>query len=965
MNATVIQHNMEAMFNNRQLGITSNNKSKSTEKLSSGYRINRSADDAAGLSISEKLRFQVRGLERASLNIQDGISFVQTGEGALNEVHSLLQRMRELAVQASNDTNTATDRRAIDAEIQEIKKETTRIFNDTEFNTKKIFRAPYLPDIETMPDDYKLFNINGSSQVGGVMINNKRYTWDELGVPQSNSSDWEKEFEDDNGELIKLKLPANTDRSLMHRVYEMDADNTGIYINNLLAARWNTDDITQVGNKFSFSFHGMDMSIEASDGDSLEDVIAHIKKDDISTISWDAVPTGLSGYGGVVNSTYDKMVLNVTNTNKNSIEDTGYRIKADNTGVWINEYNTKNNASISNGDKVAWTSFDDKNGSYDITDWGTQNDGSNPVTLDDSARYSFSDTTAWDGSTSDKLGFDFDFDLDEISLTEAANGIQQTLSARAVSAPIASITDDSSTVTVQGGNVNFHFQRDKLLRDFGSNGSSSPMSANVTRSRVVDKTIQDYEERKVLAEAYYKVTTSVKTTTTNTLGPVVGKTIKDSNGNIVTDDAIINACDAHMESIKADQTTSVDSFDNKISYVKNKGQDPTVHPIEGPSTPVSGSNKTINKPYYYNGNTYNLFYEYTTKDSITKETTETFDSGVYISNGGDEYRQITGDTTLYERDNTISSETRDSEGNKFKTAEAGSGEQRYVQNGTANVLNRTFEYCHYEYTMKNTDGTAIMTGKSNDRFVDIQNGIRDSSLDAGGSTPLISGLESAGSITIRNADRSTTTYGTNYNSGRSVRLSDPSNASNYTTLSFDDYTDGDTKGTRSVNLTYTPASNATRTYEKLSHEGGNASVSNLKVKVNPPEKLLHIQSGALGLQDIPIRYSALSNTIIGISGVRTLDYGQSQNAITLTDDAIDYISTVRSGFGAQQNRLEHAYAVDKNTAENTDSAESRIRDTDMAKEMVNFSKHSILEQAGQAMLSQANQNKQGILQLLT
>ena len=134
----IIQHNMTAANTNRQLGITNTNLSKSTEKLSSGYRINRAADDAAGLSISEKMRGQIRGLEQASSNAQDGISLIQTAEGAMNEQHAILQRMRELAVQASNDTNTSDDRTAIKAEIDELASEITRISSQTEFNEKAL-----------------------------------------------------------------------------------------------------------------------------------------------------------------------------------------------------------------------------------------------------------------------------------------------------------------------------------------------------------------------------------------------------------------------------------------------------------------------------------------------------------------------------------------------------------------------------------------------------------------------------------------------------------------------------------------------------------------------------------------------------------------------------------------------------------------------------------------------------------
>ena len=134
----VVQHNLSAANTNRQLGITTNGLQKSTEKLSSGYKINRAADDAAGLSISEKMRNQIRGLNKASDNAQDGISLVQTAEGALNEVHSMLQRMSELSVQAANATNATVDREFINDEITQLKSEIERVGSTTQFNKMDI-----------------------------------------------------------------------------------------------------------------------------------------------------------------------------------------------------------------------------------------------------------------------------------------------------------------------------------------------------------------------------------------------------------------------------------------------------------------------------------------------------------------------------------------------------------------------------------------------------------------------------------------------------------------------------------------------------------------------------------------------------------------------------------------------------------------------------------------------------------
>ena len=139
----IVQHNMTALNANRQLGITNSALAKSTEKLSSGYRVNRAADDAAGLSISEKMRGQIRGLNQASDNAENGISLIQTAEGALNEIHSVLQRMRELTVQAANDTNVTADRQAIALELSQLTNEIDRIASQTQYNTMNLLNGSF------------------------------------------------------------------------------------------------------------------------------------------------------------------------------------------------------------------------------------------------------------------------------------------------------------------------------------------------------------------------------------------------------------------------------------------------------------------------------------------------------------------------------------------------------------------------------------------------------------------------------------------------------------------------------------------------------------------------------------------------------------------------------------------------------------------------------------------------------
>lgn len=173
----IVTHNMTAMNTNRQLEINAESKKKSTEKLSSGYRINRSADDAAGLTISEKMRWQIRGLNKGSNNAEDGISLIQTAEGALNEVHDVLQRMNELATQAANDTNTETDRDAIQKELNQLKSEINRVSKTTTFNTRTVLLAKQLIQINaddfssiTMDDTFTGMGNRGNGIVYGKAI---------------------------------------------------------------------------------------------------------------------------------------------------------------------------------------------------------------------------------------------------------------------------------------------------------------------------------------------------------------------------------------------------------------------------------------------------------------------------------------------------------------------------------------------------------------------------------------------------------------------------------------------------------------------------------------------------------------------------------------------------------------------------------------------------------------------------
>ena len=198
----VVQHNMQAMNASRMLGVTTSAQSKATEKLSSGYRINRAADDAAGLTISEKMRKQIRGLDQASTNAQDGVSSVQTAEGALTEVHSMLQRMNELAVQAANGTNAESDRQAIQDEIDQLTTEIDRVAETTKFNEIYLLKGDSEGGTKTEKlaahdaglagtlvdnDDTATFTAKALKHGEEINIAGKSYTVDGVTKPTNNS----------------------------------------------------------------------------------------------------------------------------------------------------------------------------------------------------------------------------------------------------------------------------------------------------------------------------------------------------------------------------------------------------------------------------------------------------------------------------------------------------------------------------------------------------------------------------------------------------------------------------------------------------------------------------------------------------------------------------------------------------------------------------------------------------------
>ena len=314
---SIIAHNMLAMNANRQFNINTKNKAKSTEKLSSGFKINRSADNASGLAISEKMRRQIRGLNKGSQNSEDGISLLKVADGALEEVQDILIRINELSVQAANDTNTFEDRQAIQNEINSLTTEINRISSTTEFNTKKLFNTGYVVDSDYGIDDSISFDLNtflSSINASGIPTNTAELSYN-------------------------LSADTNTGLSI---------NSSNISWNNISDRNGNTlADSPITGGTYFFNYNGSSLSFNVYDDTSLDDIV-----NAINGITVDVTPV------------YSSNTLNNISLQSNANVSKGpYTILANDWGLFIN--NSQTNSSLC-GKRWNDISFDTNSTSIDL-----------------------------------------------------------------------------------------------------------------------------------------------------------------------------------------------------------------------------------------------------------------------------------------------------------------------------------------------------------------------------------------------------------------------------------------------------------------------------------------------------------------------------------------------------------------------------------------------------------------------
>ena len=893
----VVAHNLLAMNANRQFGITTNNSKKSTEKLSSGYRINRASDDAAGLSISEKLRYQIRGLDRGQKNTMDGVSWCQIGDGALQEIEDMVQRIRELSVQASNDTNTQQDRNAIDSEVKELRKEINQTAYHAMFNTQHIFYSKESSfGVIGAPTDLQVYTANtaiGSEQFplsasnsidvntdfyGGVIFDGKRIPWEEIKKNMIDSPaagtdsfhpgayGWTGQTDLGNNRHFTFTTdPEHPEIPNYTRHMDLTAsagagviidgetlpwtkvvDENGLTMQDAANSGYIHDGV------WMFEYHDAMVGFYLQNMEDLDDVARAIKEphENFSSYAWDVPYAGYSTERAVTADATNQIV--VTQSMKHTLldneaqhyDETFYTVQANKNGVWLKDAsNTDVPGSLQTWEEM----FGLPAGTKVWEDWVRGEKLS-----DHQGGYLYYDFDNPDAVNRD-THISFSYSLSDITgMDDVIEGLHG--------------------MTI-GGNTQTSYKT--------GNGSTID-TVNVSHSY----TKISYEDEKTLGRNFdnpaYRVATGLYLFDENQQKDKV--TLELTNDADSTKKLLLKG-DFFKDSLATDQLNSINDIETELM----KGVEGYIEDIIDYKTAELLGQPTPPEPKHY-------------------------------------HTSITGTFVSYDTDGVYN--------HKDKIDSQISSMISYDHKDLFNQIN-------VGWIQDPTNGNYVMDGGSFRPY----NSKTDGAMDRY-------------SINVTYGD------GLSY----AERLEQHTKKVMRDTLGF--VKDGSGNYVQNPTLAHAKTALGTTAFTTVKTNGrenpnsANRSLFRSEVVKTPLRSGIHIQNSSNVGDDIIIPQFAMNTVELGIFAINTKTYDDAQMAIEACDNAVSIINKCRSIFGSSQNRLEHTINNSANAEENQQAAESRIRDTDMAKEMVNYSKHNILAQVGQAMMSQANQSTQGTLALL-
>ena len=924
----IIQHNMQAMNANRMLGRVVTSQSKSTEKLSSGYRINRAADDAAGLAISEKMRGQIRGLNRASLNAQDGISLIQTAEGALNESQSILQRMRELSVQAANETNTDQDRENIQAEINQLTSEINRIGNTTEFNTKKLLQGNTTEavtsgaEVDTLTeaeigttaatitsfDTVTKSELATSSSIATVYngkstsaatadafatttpgVEQKQAEATLFGIKFTAKADGQNTLAGTTGNsktitIEKVANPGdatsitNTTGAISIKLSEEDAKKI-TNASELLAVLKNHANYSQISQDYEVTI--------PDNGDSEKDITA-----DITQIIGDA------GKG-------------ITATPKTATTSGGV---AEAQGVYTFELKTQ---FLEHGDTIeidgkVYTAVIEKDGATANAAKGEFKIGSvaaGVVTMDNLSTQATSLVAALKAFG----GFD----------TTATATATQTSGAEKITIKEAAgkggKSELSGTPTIKGaGHDNSITITDEMGQNFGiklKTGTAMGViyaAGTDTMTITLDASNSENNTAEKIQEAIRKLQTTTTVNGSGTLQRDFSKITVTANGGWDTEAGItsgeLTATAGGVQAKLGEYSFDVNNVENgnllKIGDVVLTGK-------------TSGAN--TGKGEFIVGDMTSL------KEAIAN------------SSLGKSYDVTTAGVTV-----TLKEKTATGKDLKASDVAVSAG-------GTAGEFELSDMELLKDGGSITIDGEKIDVSSKN-AHVGYENGtaIKEAETAEGQIAALADAINKNEALSAK--------YTASTSADGKLVLAQKVASEEAPTIT----TTTSTKGSFELKLQI-----GANTGQSMTIEIGDTRANALGVSGDGSSSTVMASDGktvATYTEVETVNNGSDNNNIEYALDVSTFDHASAATAVI--DDALNVLSKQRAELGAFQNRLEYTIANLDNTSENLQSAESSIRDVNMADEMLNYSKNNILQQAAQSMLAQANQSTQGVLSLL-
>ena len=966
---------MQAMNANRQLNLVTGQQAKSTEKLSSGYRINRAADDAAGLSISEKMRKQIRGLDRASTNAQDGVSAVQTAEGALGEVQDMLQRMNELAVQSANGTNSKTDRDAIQAEIDQLSTEIDRVSETTKFNETYLLKGDrnqtrqvsysFNNNYETVAATANMYADGASNiHIGGNDVNGVAYD-DKTGIT------FKEGAKQDDQNAIAKALRDQGVTVTYHSEYAdpTEGNDTGtvkngytLTLNGDAAQKYNVVTIDPGSN--TVGAEGENDGLKKNSDGSLSNIAEFAIQDkNGNNIAFIKV-------GGANMESADRTNKDKTQTTILTAES----VTAAKNENEISQYFDKD------GNKISQNSLSSY---YSLTSGGTaQADGA--------------DTT----STSKKLNVTDAAVLNDDKLTYKdskwynSEGNEVNLDAYGINA--ADLGDDLKT----GQTITYTAEQ----KAFGE--VDSPEHANMYDLSGVQAKYQGSQDLTIT----FLSKTSLDNPTANNMGIVRNDSgaiaqatkmggIYDASSAAATTSTTLTYTAAHIDKGLGDNETLVSGSSN--------GKDKT--------DAVTG-NSTVESNLKANSLVANATFTYTAAKvsstgsaAISISTAATISDTNALAKAGTltfhEYMDVNGKSTAG------TGAWYDKDGHQVDVA-------ALDITGTVKEGD-TIDVTAGSWTMETKDANGDKVKSSNvnlsDYGIELNSAATDAGAAAGKGIVLSAGMWDDGTDFAYgkdsiNEDPRLSQYNVKLtggmpNAGEKIVLDEGKWYTDGDTNKADYGKIGDGTGTDAIikqlgvgmassafqehggdTITIHAKKDAAAQLDAGSSDGikvradsqrvfdavGNETtldVRNVSAKRDIKGDLslkLHVGADATSNNQIQVNIQDMSAKALGVNGMKGdgADDTNARNAIETIKEALKKVSDQRAELGAAQNRLEHTINNLDNVVENTTAAESRIRDTDMAEEMVTYSKNNILAQAGQSMLAQANQSTQGVLSIL-